>query len=519
MIDRSKTFKIAIVELTPSHLLRPSLELRGNTLEPYACEVLSTYLQDQEDINNLITVNVIQQETWSKKRLAIELLKHDLVGFSVLTCNYNYALELARFLKLSNNAIITVFGGQHPSLVPLQVARNHAAVDYTVAGPGEFPLAQIVRSALHARSFTIDKPIPSADALSNVFHYDLKMKNVLNGKESGPNVHSFLKSVTRENSRLSKCRNWNLAFPSPHAQTGVAQIQYSRGCPNKCKFCATPIVMGGSVRYRQAGDVVAEIKEIRRKFRAEMGKELNFFYFNDVTFNQDTRRMRQLLDLLIKDNDLATNEESPSEDGFNFFCLCKIGISAEDAMRLRNAGCRKIGFGIESIDTKSRQCMDKSWVTDQGIIDTLRVTDAVGIINRVYLLVGTPWETAESYASIQAWLQKEEHLVDQIRVAFVVPFPGTPASHDPDWKLLEPIDANYDNYSEDFPIVQNVNGLTPDEQLKLRRNLIVTFYNSSAYRKRVDSKLARFPFLRRSYEAFADELAFLSRKSIRLTLP
>ena len=46
----------------------------------------------------------------------------------------------------------------------------------------------------------------------------------------------------------------------------VATIVTTRGCPNKCTFCAAHLVHGRKLRYRSVDNVVGEVKALYENF-------------------------------------------------------------------------------------------------------------------------------------------------------------------------------------------------------------------------------------------------------------
>ena len=68
----------------------------------------------------------------------VKALKPDLVGFSVFTDTWPWALDLAREIKKRTGAM-TVFGGIHPSSAPEAVLAEEA-VDFICLGEGDLAL-------------------------------------------------------------------------------------------------------------------------------------------------------------------------------------------------------------------------------------------------------------------------------------------------------------------------------------------------------------------------------------------
>jgi len=86
-----------------------------------------------------------------RKRIIREVLrgKPDLVGFSVISNNIDWAFAMAQEIKAVSSVPI-VFGGFHATLLP-EVVVKHDSVDYTIVGEGEFALLDLVNALQNKR--------------------------------------------------------------------------------------------------------------------------------------------------------------------------------------------------------------------------------------------------------------------------------------------------------------------------------------------------------------------------------
>ncbi len=510
---------IILVEPTDIGYMTRTLELRGNTLEPYACEIIASYVETELGKYG-VHVEVMQQGEIDKLKFVDAICKDepDIVGFSVLTCNYKYSLKLARAVKRRlKEKVKIVFGGQHPSLDPEEVIKEDV-VDFVVFGEGEITFKELVHTIKEGQNqfFSIEGLVYKDDPQlkSKEFRVRDRIENL-----------DILPEAKRYARFMHGSKNWNLSYPSFELQTGVVQVQYSRGCSAHCSFCVTPEVWcnktkpvnNEKVTFRNHELLIKEIITIRNNYLTSNGKSINFFYFNDVTFNHNRNKMRDLCNAIINSNLHKPHDRynlfSMRDDidkYIHWFCLARIGINKEDAKLLADAGCSKIGFGVESFNEKIvKDCYDKSY-NFKNISETLKNTDDVGIINRVYIVIGSPWESYETLNEIKEGLLNNP--IDQIRVAFAVPYKGSPASKKSDWILTT---DNYDEMSENKPVVKCHN-LSEKQLIDARQKIIFDFYNSNTYRDRVKNKIERFPFLKTSYDAFDKELKSLSGNRIKI---
>lgn len=487
---------IVLIEPTDAAEMAPSLLTKGNTLEPYALECLGALLEE-----NGYNVVLIQQDRLSDVELVNSVFREApiCVGITVLTHRLEFILQLCHSIKKHNPNIKIILGGQHPSLAPELVL--HAAVDFMVLGEGELTFLELVRliqrDAFHA--------ISSLEGVA----YKSKNVVIVNKRRNRINDIDSLPRPLRFEKYLLKSRSWNLTYPSPDKQIGVAQITYSRGCKNECFFCASPIVWNkrsesgnNKVVYRKPLSVVKEIAAIKNKYG------VNYFYFTDLTFNENADKTYELCSEIIN-NDLHIHSEEVASEHLNnsihWFCMVKVGLSKELARSMVLAGCTKIGIGIESFNQSIKTIYRKPYKGHKEIEETLKNSDAVGIINRCYLIIGSPYETHNSIEETIEYLKKFK--VDQIRIAYLTPYPGTPLYEKHKDHLITN-DLTY--FDGEHPVIRPYS-LSLNELANLRERISHEFYTSAEYVKRCADKISRFPWLEPSYRYFFKDLFVKSK--------
>ncbi|MEI8272546.1 MAG: cobalamin-dependent protein [Paludibacter sp.] len=547
-MTKKNNVKVLLVDPVPLSFSSPSI-IKGNTLEPYACEVLAAALDDlvenaieTDTLGNIIekNVKVLQSKGNNEFELAQAIIdeKPDIIGFSVRTCYYTRATHIASSIRKIIPDALIIFGGYHPSIDPENTLNNCNAIDIAIVGEGEETLCEIVNTYIeHKRNLENYKNIQGA-YVRDFSAYFQRRKRL-----SAENWEVYAQKVInhrKPKEAIAKCRNWNLSFPAPSLQNGVAQIQTQRGCPGDCSFCCTPNVWGdvkntkstdkqeylnfrcGYVTQRKVENVVAEIKSIRDSFLKANQKPLNFFYFNDVTFNYYTKNgyyhLKALCNEMINSFGVLNETNQKIINDFKWFCLCRIPKSSKEAKDfieilplMAQAGCSKIGFGIESASNKIQIQYNK--MLEENIIKAvLKASWETGIINRAYLILGAPEETEETFNQTEEFLLNEDVFIDQIRVAFAVPFPGTKSAEEWIENIITP-HPSLDDYTEDIPIVKCPLG-NKEDLINKRVSLIRNFYMNEKYEERVREKVRRFPYLKQSYEEFFVELCQISNFTI-----
>ena len=79
---------------------------------------------------------------WERLRSDVLRIKPDLIGFSVLTNQYKYAVEIAQDIKRYLDVPI-IFGGIHPTMDP-EGTLAEQCVDYLCIGEGEEAFLELI---------------------------------------------------------------------------------------------------------------------------------------------------------------------------------------------------------------------------------------------------------------------------------------------------------------------------------------------------------------------------------------
>lgn len=173
-----------------------------------------------------------------RKEIEATIRQHapDVVAITSSYTTYSLeALEAAKIAKKVSSDIITVMGGTHPTLFPLQPLQD-PYVDYVIRGEGETPLFSLIRALKSDRRKTA-AGIPGVSSRRNG-DYSL----------SGIAIEKDIDRIpAREllNSSDYRIGGKNYAF-----------FLTSRGCPFRCAFCGKPPV---PYRKRSIGSIGQEI--------------------------------------------------------------------------------------------------------------------------------------------------------------------------------------------------------------------------------------------------------------------
>ena len=255
----------------------------------------------------------------------------------------------------------------------------------------------------------------------------------------------------------------------PPSEANSLLIQATIGCPhNKCTFC--PMYKGVRFKVRS----VADIKEDLRMASAHYGDRIESIFFPDG--NTIILKTDQLVEILNYTRELFPSAKRITMYGSARFINLK---SAEDLIRLKQAGLNRIHSGMESGDDEVLTAIKKGATAKEIIEAGLKVKQA-NIEQSEYVLIGVGGRERSKQHAIESARVLSEIDPDFIRVRTFCPIPGTPLYddyHQGKFGLLQPHEAlremamlienlnctskfycdHYNNYA-------NVNGQLPQDK-------------------------------------------------------
>ena len=291
----------------------------------------------------------------------------DLVALSTFTAQFYEACEVADFYR--THGVPVVMGGITASSLPDQTREHCASV---VIGEGEllWPelLADFQRGGLKP-FYRTPREFDLADAPMPRF-------NLLN---------------PRQYNRLT--------------------IQTSRGCPHRCEFCASSILLTPRYKVKPVEKVIAEIREIKKIWPRP------FIEFADDNSFVHRAHYRALLRALAKEK-------------LRWFTEADVRV-ADDAELLglmRDSGCQQVLIGLESPRRASLRGVElkNNWKLHQQDFyrDAIAKIQSYGITVNGCFILGLDGDTPGVFDDVLAFVR--ESGLYEVQVTFQTPFPGTP---------------------------------------------------------------------------------------------
>ncbi|MEX5216724.1 MAG: radical SAM protein [Nitrospiraceae bacterium] len=174
----------------------------------------------------------------------------------------------------------------------------------------------------------------------------------------------------------------------------VLPVQFSRGCYYKdCAFCALTLDHQ-NFRQRDPGKTVDDLEWLKQRYGAQ------FFFFTDECFAlSPTKRLcQQMIDRRL-----------------NVKWTCELrfekNLSRELLTLMRDAGCHKIVFGLESFNQRVMDFMKKG-IKQESVRRITEDCIDLGIAVHCYIIVGFPTELEEEALETMNFVVQNKKLHD-----------------------------------------------------------------------------------------------------------
>jgi len=339
-----------------------------------------------------VTANLVDSTFMSEKE-AVERVKSsrpDIIGIYSMFSMKMPALQMAHLLKDSCSMLVA--GGPLPSVSPECFVSDFDAV---AIGEGEKTALELVRC------YESGKPISEIEGIAY-----RESDQDLRGKIIYTKPRQFIKNLDSlpfpardqfDNEAYKK------HFHEKYGYTTTSMIT-SRGCPFQCDFCSRAI-FGNHFRTRTAKNVVDEMQSVQ-----ELGYDR--IWFSDDCFTLDKKRLLSICEEMMQ-----------RQLDIGWECLSRVDTIDKDvAFRMKQAGCVRVFFGLESGNDAILALMKKQATTSQGRKAVLTAKSA-GIQVGAFFIVGYPGETNKT---ILDTLRFGSSLpLDYLSFTLPYPIPGT----------------------------------------------------------------------------------------------
>jgi anaerobic magnesium-protoporphyrin IX monomethyl ester cyclase len=343
--------------------------------------------------------------------------KPDIVGFNCKTLWVNNAHRVAQALKDRLPDVPIVAGGHHPTALPERTLKEFPCFDILVLGEGEVTFYELLQALNN------DKDITQVNGLAfkadGTPYFTPPRERIKNLDELPMPAFDLIPSLETHYPASLIYAIKEASFP----------LMTSRGCPSQCTFCDRS-VFRNRVTFHSPEYVMAMIEHLHHNHN------IRYFIIDDDNFFLKKTHMYALLDML-KSSGLS----------IKFTCQGRVDtIDEEKLQRLKESGCKRVMFGIESGSQLILDNMKKDITVEQAK-KAIDMTKKAGLLTMGLFILGFPGETEETLKETTDFIY--ECKLDDIICAFYLPLPGSEAYQD-----IE----KHGTYHEDF---ENSNSTEP----------------------------------------------------------
>ncbi|MBU1087368.1 MAG: B12-binding domain-containing radical SAM protein [Candidatus Omnitrophica bacterium] len=384
-------------------------------------------------------------EQFSQQIIARRIADNNIsiAGITSMTPTINNAHNIANLIKLINPAIVTIAGGAHVSAIPEQSLNEFPGFDYLVLREGEIALLKLCQSIRDKKS---------ADKISGLAFLKNKQAVINHPAEEIEDLDSL---PFPDRKLLNRDLYKNMYAAGINISNKRATVVFtSRGCSQDCTFCAVKKTSGPKVRFRSAENVIAELKQCK-----DMG--YNHITFEDTNLTLNQQRFIQIC------NGLKIL-------GLTWDCQTKVNMVNKQLISLmKDCGCLKIAYGVESGSPKILKLMKKN-ITLEQIKQAFELTHQAGIVTCAFFILGShPEETAQDIKLTEQIIKKIKP--DVFQLGIICPYPGTEI-YDimQEYGLIKDIDWNKFNFMHSVP-PWGTKHLTAQQLVKFQKQIYTRY--------------------------------------------
>lgn len=188
-------------------------------------------------------------------------------------------------------------------------------------------------------------------------------------------------------------------------------VQTSRGCPHKCDFCASSILLTPRYKLKPVEKVIAEIRAIKAIWPRP------FIEFADDNSFVHREHYKALLRELAKED-------------LRWFTEADLSVAQDDELLglMRDSGCQQVLIGLETPRRPSIQGIEtnSNWKARQQdhYKEAIAKIQAHGVTVNGCFILGLDGDTPDVFDEVLGFVRDSG--LYEIQVTFLTAFPGTP---------------------------------------------------------------------------------------------
>lgn len=305
---------------------------------------------------------VTRQEMFADVLDRFDEFAPELVGFTSVTSQFSVVKDLAAKLRHRNSQVKIICGGVHPTLWPESILEADA-IDLFVIGEGERAFAQLL------------------DKLSKKEPY-YACPNLVYARQ-GVVMRTRLLPMEEDLDTLPFPDREIYPLEDTVKKAGFAPFHFARGCPFPCTYCANHAqahVYGEEKSRVRSPSPEYCIREIEAALHTH-GFIKKIAIYDDI-FGLNRKWRNEFLSLYRE------------RIGVPYLVLLRADVLTEEfARQLKETGCERILFGVESGNDYIRNEVMKRTMSRDTIVKAFQLSHAYGMETNAINIIGVPGET------------------------------------------------------------------------------------------------------------------------------
>jgi len=319
----------------------------------------------------------------------------DMVGFSVVA---PVVRETARFARLTRDTcgphVMVVAGGPHASILPEDTLADCPDVDAVVLNEAEETIVELAEGGIRP------------DVKGIVYREDGRCvrteprRRVSDLDSLGPPAYELF-----DMGYYTAPSRWMIRW----RKLSATNIRTSRGCTNRCRFCAGHQISGLGVRYHSVEYVMEQVLRAVNDFGVEA------IHFEDDTLGGNRERLLEICESMCRHG---------LHRRIQWDCCLRVDQADSELLgRMKSAGCTQVEYGFESGSDDALRRLGKQASVDLNR-QAVRLTRQAGLRIFANIMVGLPGETEREFRRTLRFVRWSR--ADILSAARLAPLPGTP---------------------------------------------------------------------------------------------
>lgn len=323
---------------------------------------LAAYIRDKYEV----VIKEMDLERLANKDI-IEIIKtngFNVIGITGLTYQAKKGYKLAELIKKEIPKSTIIFGGVFHTAQFKETASKEFT-DFVIRGEGEqtfLELLNVLKNGKKKEFFNINGLVWKLNGNIKIN----KERKFLDLNKISPPARDLMPSK-------------GIIYDAVFENKKSIVIMFSRGCPNTCVFCLSPMMWKRTLRYMNVNNAISELKYLKKTYK------INNFCIDDDAFTVNRKYVIQFCNELLKQN---LNIQWRVNTKVNL-------VDKELLLKMKEAGCIKVTYGIESGDSKILKIIGKDF-TLKEVRKVIALNKKICLPAAMLMIIGHPHETKKT---------------------------------------------------------------------------------------------------------------------------